>query len=211
MNHHSAAPTGQLVGYARTSTTDQKAGLERQLRDLRGVGCHKVFSEEVSSVDKVNRVELERALEYVRTGDTFIVTKLDRLARSVADLVKITARLEEKGVGLRVLAMNLDTTTPHGKLMVNLLGSIAQFERELMLERQREGIAKAKADGRYKGRKPVAEDKAEEVVRLRYAGKTVEEIVAETGVGRTTVFKILKESGTTEARSLIVASSRGEA
>ena len=211
MNHPTTAPTGQLVGYARTSTTDQKAGLEGQLRDLRGVGCHKVFSEEVSSVDKANRVELERALEYVRTGDTFIVTKLDRLARSVADLVKITARLEEKGVGLRVLAMNLDTATPHGKLMVNLLGSIAQFERELMLERQREGIAKAKADGKYKGRKPVEAEKAEEVVRLRYEDKTVEEIVAMTGVGRTTVFRILKEAGTTEARSLTVAARQGEA
>lgn len=178
---------------------------------MHGVGCHKVFSEEVSSVDKANRVELERALEYVRTGDAFIVTKLDRLARSVADLVKITARLEEKGVGLRVLAMNLDTTTPHGKLMVNLLGSIAQFERELMLERQREGIAKAKADGRYKGRKPVAGDKAEDVIRLRYEGKTVDAIIAATGVKRTTVFKILKESGTTEARSLIIETSRGDA
>jgi DNA invertase Pin-like site-specific DNA recombinase len=195
MNFRTTAPTGQLVGYARTSTTDQKAGLEGQLRDLQDVGCHRVFREEVSSVDQANRVELGRALEYVRTGDTFVVTKLDRLARSVADLVKITARLEEKGIGLRVLAMNLDTTTPHGKLMLNLLGSIAQFERELMLERQREGIARAKAEGRYKGRKPVAGEKASEVVRLRAEGKAVEAIVAATGVGRTTVFKLLKEAG----------------
>ena len=88
-----------------------------------------------------------------------IVTKLDRLARSVADMVAITAALRKKGVGLRILAMNLDTSTPTGKLMVNLLGSIAEFERELMLERQREGIAKAKAEGKYAGRQPTARHK----------------------------------------------------
>lgn len=194
--NHSTAPHGQLVGYARTSTTDQKAGLESQLRDLQSVGCHKVFSEEVSSVDKAKRVELDRALEYVRAGDTLIVTKLDRLARSVADLVKITERLDEKGVALRILAMSLDTSTPTGKLMLNLLGSIAQFERELMLERQREGIAKAKADGKYTGRKPISEAKADEVLRLRADKMTVEAIVAATGVKRTSVFRILKEAAT---------------
>lgn len=193
MNHVSATH-GQLVGYARTSTTDQKAGLEGQLRDLQGAGCHKVFSEEVSSVDKAKRIELDRALEYVRPGDTLIVTKLDRLARSVADLVKITERLDEKDVALRILAMNLDTSTPTGKLMLNLLGSIAQFERELMLERQRDGIAKAKAENKYKGRKPISDDKAGDVVRLRAEGKTVDAIIAATGVKRTSVFRILKEA-----------------
>ncbi len=193
MNHVSASH-GQLVGYARTSTTDQKAGLSGQLRDLQDVGCHKVFSEEVSSVDKAKRVELGRALDYARAGDTLIVTKLDRLARSVADLVKITERLDEKGVALRILAMSLDTSTPTGKLMLNLLGSIAQFERELMLERQREGIAKAKAENKYKGRKPISDDKAGDVVRLRTEGKTVDAIIAATGVKRTSVFRILKEA-----------------
>lgn len=179
------------MGYARTSTTDQKAGLEAQLRDLKAIGCHRVFSEEVSSVDK-SRPQLDLALDYVREGDTFVVTKLDRLARSVADLVKITGALAAKGVGLRVLALNLDTTTPTGKLMLNLMGSIAEFERELMLERQREGIAKAKAEGRYKGRAPVPEAKAAEVLKLRSEGLTVDAIVLATGVGRTSVFKIMK-------------------
>ena len=194
-----AAATGQLVGYARTSTTDQKAGLAGQLRDLEGAGCQRIYREEVSSVAK-QRPQLEAALDYVRQGDTLIVTKLDRLARSVADLVAITARLHEKGVGLRILAMNLDTSTPTGKLMVNLLGSIAEFERELMLERQREGIAKAKADGRYKGRAPTAQTKAGEIVRLRDAGKSVEEIMAETKVGRSSIFRILKDAGKTGPR-----------
>jgi len=96
-----------------------------------------------------------------------MVTRLDRLARSIADLCKILAQLEAKGASLRVLNMNLDTATPTGKLILNVLGSIAQFERELMLERQREGIAKAKAEGKYKGRKPTARAKAEQVRELR--------------------------------------------
>ena len=121
--------------------------LQAQVRDLEKTGCNKVFVEELSSV-AATRPQLEAALEWVREGDVLVVTKLDRLARSVADLVAITATLRKKGVALRVLSMNLDTGTPTGKLMVNLLGSIAEFERELMLERQREGIAKAKAGGK---------------------------------------------------------------
>lgn len=186
-----ATPNGHLVGYARTSTTDQKAGLEAQLRDLTGAGCSKVFREELSSV-ATKRPELERALDYVREGDTLIITKLDRLARSVADLVGITAKLRAKGVALRILAMNLDTGTPTGKLMVNLLGSIAEFERELMLERQLEGIAKAKAEGKYKGRAPTAKRKAAEVIRLKAEGKTADAIAQELGIGRASVFRILK-------------------
>lgn len=180
-----------LIGYARTSTTDQKAGLEAQLRDLQAAGCTKIFKEEISSVAN-HRPELERALEFVREGDILIVTKLDRLARSVADLVGITGKLKEKGVELRILTMNLDTATPTGKLMLNLLGSIAEFERELMLERQREGIAKAKAEGKYKGRAPTARSKAEDVLRMKAEGKAVPEIVAALGVSRASVFRILK-------------------
>lgn len=184
---------GQLVGYARTSTTDQKAGLEAQLRDLQAAGCPKVFQEELSSV-AIKRPELERCLEYVREGDIMVVTKLDRLARSVADLVSITKRLKAKGVGLRILAMNLDTCTPTGKLMLNLLGSIAEFERELMLERQREGIAKAKADGKYKGRAPTARRKANDVIRLKAEGLTGDAIAAKLGIGRASVFRILRNA-----------------
>jgi DNA invertase Pin-like site-specific DNA recombinase len=180
-----------LIGYARTSTTDQKAGLEAQRRDLQAAGCTKIFQEEISSVAS-RRQELERALEYVREGDVLIVTKLDRLARSVADLVAITAALRGKGVELRILALNLDTGTPTGKLMLNLLGSIAEFERELMLERQREGIAKAKAEGKYKGRAPTARDKSDMVMNLRREGKTPMEIVAAVGISRASVFRIIR-------------------
>jgi DNA invertase Pin-like site-specific DNA recombinase len=185
------SPSGHLVGYARTSTLDQKAGLAAQLRDLKDVGCTKVFSEELSSV-ATKRPELDRAIDYVREGDTLIVTKLDRLARSVADLVRITEALKEKRVRLRILALNLDTGTPTGKLMLNLLGSIAEFERELMLERQREGIAKAKAEGKYKGRAPTARRKAADVIRLKAEGKTGDQIAAELGIGRASVFRVLR-------------------
>lgn len=191
---------GQLVGYARTSTTDQKAGLAAQERDLHAAGCDRIFSEQTSAKD-AKRPELQRALDHLREGDTFIVTKLDRLARSVADLVDITSKLSCKGVALRILAMNLDTATPTGKLMLNLLGSIAEFERELMLERQREGIAAAKAEGKYKGRVPTAQRQADEIIRLKDEGKTVAEIMAKTGAGRSSVFSILKEAGKTAERS----------
>ncbi|BCH12074.1 integrase [Mesorhizobium sp. 131-3-5] len=184
--------TSALVGYARTSTTDQKAGLEAQLRDLEQAGCTKVFREEISSV-AIDRPQLAAVLEWVREGDTLIVTKLDRLARSVADLVSITKALKAKGAGLRILAMNLDTATPTGKLMLNLLGSIAEFERELMLERQREGIAKAKADGKYEGRQPTARAKAKDVMMMRAEGKSVSDTVAALGISRASVFRILAE------------------
>ncbi|CAN7152219.1 recombinase family protein [Rhizobium leguminosarum] len=184
--------TAVMIGYARTSTTDQKAGLDAQLRDLQAAGCTKIFKEQLSSVAN-NRPELERALEFVREGDVLVVTKLDRLARSVADLVAITTALKEKGVELRILTMNLDTATPTGKLMLNLLGSIAEFERELMLERQREGIAKAKADGKYKGRAPTARSKADKVLALKTEGKTPAEIQATLGISRASYFRIVKD------------------
>ncbi len=184
---------GMLVGYARTSTIDQKAGLEAQLRDLEQAGCTKTFQEEVSSVS-TKRPQLNAALDYVRDGDTLVVTKLDRLARSVADLVAITAGLKVKGVGLRILALQLDTETPTGKLMINLLGSIAEFERELMLERQREGIAKAKEQGKYQGRAPTARRKAPDVLRLKAQGMSPDKIAKELGIGRASVFRILKDS-----------------
>ncbi len=178
------------IGYARTSTTEQHAGLEAQLRDLDKVGAEKVFSEQVSSVAK--RDQLEAALDFAREGDTLIVTKLDRLARSIPDLVKITERLKAKGVTLRILALDLDTSTPTGKLMLTMMGAIAQFERELMLERQREGVAKAKADGKYKGRVPTARNRSAEVLALREQGKTIAAIVEATGISRASVVRIMR-------------------
>ncbi|MBY5868787.1 recombinase family protein [Rhizobium leguminosarum] len=180
-----------IIGYARTSTLDQTYGLGAQLRDLETAGCEKLFKEQLSSVDR-ERPELTRALDYVREGDVFVVTKLDRLARSMADLVRIKDALELKGVTLKILNLNIDTSTPTGKLMLSLLGSIAEFERDIMLERQREGIARAKADGKYKGRAPTAQRKTDDVKRMKADGKTVEQIVVELGISRSSVFRALR-------------------
>ncbi|WKW50614.1 recombinase family protein [Rhodomicrobium lacus] len=181
------------VGYARTSTTEQAAGLDAQLRDLEASGCTKVFAEQVSSVAK--REQLSVALDFLREGDVFVVTKLDRLARSVRDLLEIVAAIEARGAGLRILAMNLDTTTPTGRLMLQVLGSVAEFERSLMLERQRDGIAKAKAEGKYKGRKPTAMAKADEVDALLRAGVTPTEVARRLGIGRSSVYRVIADKG----------------
>jgi DNA invertase Pin-like site-specific DNA recombinase len=179
-----------LVGYARTSTLEQEAGLEAQLRDLKALGCEKVFQEQASSV--APRKALETALEFTREGDTMVVTKLDRLARSVLHLGEIISRLDAKGVGLRIISMGVDTNTPTGKLMLNVLGSVAQFEREMMLERQREGVAKAKAEGKYKGRKPTARAKSAEIEKLRADGATMSEIAERLSIGKASVHRVLQ-------------------
>ena len=180
-----------LVGYARTSTLDQKASIEAQARDLNAVGCEKLFSEQVSSVDVTNREQLAQALDFIREGDALVVTKLDRLARSVGHLLTIMEKIKAKGADLRILNMGIDTATPTGKLMLTVLGGIAEFEREIMLERQREGIAKAKADGKYKGRKPTARAKEEDVLRLKAEGVGATEIAKRLGIGRASVYRIL--------------------
>jgi DNA invertase Pin-like site-specific DNA recombinase len=178
-----------IVGYARTSTVEQIAGFEAQERDLRAAGVEKVFAEQVSSV--AERGHLEATLDYVRNGDVLVVTKLDRLARSIRDLCSIVDRLTAKGVSLRILGMGLDTATANGRLMLNVLGSVAQFEREVMLERQREGIAKASGEGKYKGRAPTARAKRADISRLAADGMTREAIAAQLGVSVRSVYRVL--------------------
>ena len=192
---------GHLIGYARTSTTDQQAGLEAQLRDLKEAGCRKVFSEQASAVGE--RPQLEATLDYAREGDTVCVTKLDRLARSARHLSELVDRLESKGVTLRILNFGgdpVDTRGATGRLMLNMFAAMAQFEREMMLERQREGIAKAKADGKYKGRKPTARVKAEDAVQMFRAGKRVAHIAKDLGIGRGSVYRALEAAGLTAER-----------
>jgi DNA invertase Pin-like site-specific DNA recombinase len=181
-----------IVGYARTSTVEQTAGFEAQERDLKAAGVEKVFAEQVSSV--AERGQLEAALDYARDGDVLVVTKLDRLARSIRDLCSIVDRLTAKGVSLRILGMGLDTATANGRLMLNVLGSVAQFEREAMLERQREGIAKAKDEGKYRGRKPTARAKTADILRLAVAGETRESIAAQLGVSVRSVYRVLGQA-----------------
>jgi len=182
------------VGYARTSTADQEAGFEAQLRDLEKVGVEKIFKEQVSSIGQ--RDELEKALEFIREGDTLIVTKLDRLARSTADLLKFVDLMQSKQVGLRILDFGggeIDTRSPNGKLTLTMFAAMAQFEREIMLERQREGIAKAKAEGKYQGRKKTAMAKMDEVKRLRADKVSPTEISRQLGISRSSVYRIYEE------------------
>jgi DNA invertase Pin-like site-specific DNA recombinase len=181
-----------IIGYMRTSTVDQAAGLEAQRRDLMAAGVEKLFTEQASSVGA--RPVLEQALAFVREGDVFVVTKIDRLARSIVNLCEIVARIEKRKASLRVLAMNLDTATPTGKLILNVVGSIAEFEREMMLERQREGIAKAKGEGKYKGRRPTARAKAADVVRLADKGMIREMIADNVGISLASVYRILADA-----------------
>ena len=180
-----------LVGYARTSTIDQKAGFEAQSAELQTAGCEKVFEEQVSSVDIEARTQLAAAMDFIREGDTLVVTKLDRLARSVSHLMQILDELTAKSAHLRILGLGIDTAGPTGKLILTVLGGMAEFERGIMLERQREGIAKAKAAGKYKGRKPTARAKAKEVMALYGGGIGPSEIARQLGIGRASVYRII--------------------
>ena len=181
-----------LVGIARTSTLDQQAGLEAQVRDLQAFGCEEVYQEQVSSVGE--RPQLDAAIKSLRKGDKLVVTKLDRLARSVRHLGELLETLEAKGAGLVILSMGgqqIDTTTATGKMMLNVMASVAQFEREMMLERQREGIAKAKAEGKYTGRKPTAMNKSDAALSLLKSGLSKAKVCEQLGISRASLYRIL--------------------
>jgi DNA invertase Pin-like site-specific DNA recombinase len=179
-----------LIGYARTSTAEQNAGLAAQERDLTAAGAERVFKEQVSSV--AARAVLAECLGFLRQGDVLVVTKPDRLARSTAELLTIEADLSKRGIGLVVLSMGgerLDTRNPTSKLMLTILAGVATWEREIMLERQREGIAKAKAEGKYKGRPQ--EIDAEQVKVAIAAGETPTQLARRLGVARSSVYRML--------------------
>ncbi len=181
-----------IIGYARTSTLEQVAGFEAQILELEKAACEKIYQEQVSSVAK--RKQLEAAIEFVREGDVLVVTKLDRLARNVRSLMEIVQELDRKKVGLRILNLGMDTQTPTGKLMLTVLGGIAQFEREIMLERQREGIAKAKNEGKYKGRGGIEQAKRIEILNLNTQGLTKAKIASQLGIGEATVYRVLAKN-----------------
>lgn len=179
------------VGYARTSTVAQEAGLEAQVRDLRAAGCEKIFEEHASAVKQ--RDKLEQALNYVREGDSLVVTKLDRLARSVPDLYEIVDRLKEQEVNLIILSLGIDTATPTGKVMLTMMGAFAEFEREIMLERQKEGIEKAKQEGKYRGRKPIPTEIQNAVETFLETGVSKVWIAKRLNIGEATVYRIAKK------------------
>lgn len=182
-----------FVGYARTSTSEQNAGLAAQERDLTAAGAERIFAEQVSSV--AQRERLAECVAYLREGDVLLVTKPDRLARSTAELLTIEADLTKRGIGLVVLSMGgerLDTRNPTSKLMLTILAGVATWEREIMLERQREGIARAAAAGRYKGRKPTVRAQADRIKAMLAAGVKPAHIARELGVARSSVYLAMK-------------------
>jgi DNA invertase Pin-like site-specific DNA recombinase len=187
------------VGYGRTSTSEQVAGLEAQERDLKTEGCERLFLEQLSSVDD-HRPQLEAAIDFCRAGDVFMVTKLDRLARSVIDALEIQKRLKEKGVALKILDPGIDTSNEIGQFIFTVLASVAQLERGMMLARQREGVAKAKREGKYMGRKPTVLMRADEIRKLNAEGKSAIEIAEELGIHRSGVYRVLDKESDVEAR-----------
>ncbi|GAB3692497.1 recombinase family protein [Corynebacterium nasicanis] len=177
---------GQIIGYQRVSTLDQNT--ERQLD---GVECDKVFTDKASGKD-ANRPALAQAMDYAREGDTVVVHSMDRLARNVDDLRRVVRELAAKGVTVKFHKEGLTFTgedSPMNNMLLTMLGAVAEFERSMILERQREGIAIAKAKGKYKGRKAaLSSEQADELKAMRKAGKSVTAIADHFGISRQTVY-----------------------
>lgn len=181
-----------LVGYARVSSAGQS--LEVQTDSLRAVGCEKLFMEKESGTSTDNRKALADALDFIREGDSFLVTRIDRLARSVSDLETIVAKVKAKGAFLKAVDQPIDTSSPAGVAFLQMLGVFAQFETAIRKERQLEGIAKAKSEGRYKGRKPTVDVLAVKAMRDEGLGPT--EIAKRLGIGRASVYRVIRMTTT---------------
>ena len=177
-----------LVGYARVSSVGQSLDIQQEA--LRAAGCEKVFAEKVSGTTTDGRDALADALDFVREGDTLIVTRLDRLARSVGDLFKIVERLNDKKVAFRCIQQSgVDTDTSTGRLTLAILGAVAAFETDIRRERQLEGVAKAKERGVYKGRRATID--ADHVREMYAAGVGGSDIAAQLGIARASVYRLL--------------------
>jgi DNA invertase Pin-like site-specific DNA recombinase len=176
------------IGYARVSTTDQS--LELQEATLRLAGCDMIRSEKRSGTTTVGRAELQTVLDFLRAGDVLMVTRIDRLARSIGDLQDIVRTVRAKGASLKATEQPIDTGTAAGKAFLDMLGVFAEFETNLRKERQMEGIAKAKAEGVYKGRKPSID--TVKVKALKAEGMGPSAIAKALGIGRASVYRALE-------------------
>lgn len=176
-----------IIGYARVSTDDQDCSIQEAA--LSAAGCTIVRAEKKTGTTKTGRTELETVLSFIREGDTLMVTRIDRLARSVADLESIVGDLKAKGAFLRATEQPIDTSTPAGVAFLQMLGVFAQFETAIRRERQLEGIVRAKAAGVYKGRKPSVP--VDEVKRLHRDGVRPTEIARQLKIGRGSVYRAL--------------------
>jgi len=184
------AGSGMLVGYARVSTQDQRPAL--QLDALKKAGCGKVFTEKASGAQR-ERPELQAALEYMRPGDTLIVWKLDRLARSMKQLIETVEGLAKRTIGFRSLTEAIDTTTAGGTLVFHIFASLAQFERSIIRERTKAGLAAARSRGRTGGRPPALSDQDLQQARalLKDPEITVDQVAKRLGVGASTLYRHL--------------------
>lgn len=179
------------IGYARVSTDEQNPDM--QLDALRAAGCEKIF-EDTASGAKENRPGLDEALAYARKGDELVVWRLDRIGRSLPHLVKLIQQFRNAGIGFRSLTENLETETPGGRLVTHIFACLSEFERDLIRERTRSGLAAARARGRTGGRKPLPETKKNALWAMWSAKKmTADEIAEQLNIGRRTVFKYVKE------------------
>ncbi len=176
-----------VYGYARVSTTGQDLTVQEEA--LNAAGCEVIRKEKVSGASREGRKELDTLLEFLRDGDTLVVTRIDRLARSIRDLQNLVHDLQARGVTLRATEQPIDTSTAAGKAFLDMLGVFAEFETNLRRERQAEGIAKAKANGVYRGRKPTIDPA--EVFELRAEGIGATEIAKRLKIGRASVYRIL--------------------
>lgn len=177
------------IGYARVSSTDQDLGL--QLDALKTAGCTVVRAEKASGTSTTGRHELASVLEFIRAGDELVVTRVDRLARSIGDLQDIVKTLKERGATLRAIQQPIDTSTAAGNCFLQMLGVFAEFETNLRRERQLEGIARAKLRGVYKGRPPTIE--AQKVRQLKREGLGASAIAKRLGIGRASVYRTLSQ------------------
>src|SRR5262252_6316089 len=178
------------IGYARVSTTDQD--LTVQIEALKAAGCDVIRKEKASGTTTKGRTELATILDFIREGDTLVVTRIDRLARSIADLQDIVRTLKARGAALRATEQPINTATAAGKCFLDMLGVFAEFETNLRRERQLEGIAKAKAAGVYKGRKPTIS--GAEIRKLKKDGLGATEIAKRLGIGRASVYRLAKDA-----------------
>lgn len=178
-----------IYGYARVSTGDQDTSI--QVATLKAAGCSVVREEKKSGTTRNGRAELEMLLSFMREGDTLMVTRIDRLARSMKDLQDIAFELKQKGVSLKATEQPIDTSTPAGKAFFDMLGVFAEFETNLRRERQLEGVAKAKQEGKYRGTAPKIDRAA--ITRLRSEGKKVTQIARALKISRESVYRIERE------------------
>lgn len=183
----------QQVGYARVSSAGQSLDVQRE--KLTKAGCFRIFAEKKSGRVSENRPELQACLSYVREGDILVISRLDRMARSVLDLAKIADALEKKGVALRVLDQSIDTSTPEGRLMFGLLGAFAQFEADIRAERQLDGILLAKQKGVQFGRKAVLTEEQKTTIRRLKVDEhfSIGQLQSKFQVGRATIYRALQE------------------